>query len=337
MEKIRYEIDPFNRLVIDEAGDESGLTMFRKVLDGSFKVDEDNNLSYHVKSPLSSDETLPNQIRIKGSWELTDSYDLRLIVDKASRRTFGDKIILQGEILDARADSLVFAITTIAKENTRSTYVLDLKGAWKADANNRLSFHVKKEKGKYDILTFNGAWEVGKNHRIIYRYEKAALIRKKKEVHELIFDGYWDINDRLRISYILGAGTDSVFDFESSIGVFKEGFIEYEVGISLTGHEEPNVRIVTIFGSWNLRRNVGLIFEVEYKNKEIHAIVFGADAKLTDKDTVSFRLRDETEHQDIGVELELSHQILNGDGEAFLRLLSTKQEYAIYAGAAWQW
>lgn len=337
MEKIRYEIDPFNRLVIDGPGDESGLPMFRKVLDGSFKVDKDNNLSYHIKSPLSSDEHLPTQIRIKGSWSLTDNYDLRLTVDKASRETFGDKIILQGEILDARADSLIFAITTAAKENTQSTYVLDLKGVWKADANNRLSFHVKKERGRYDILTFNGAWEVGKNHRIIYRYEKAALIRKKKEVHELIFDGHWDIKDRLRVSYMLGGGTDSVFDFEGSVGVFKEDFIEYEVGISLTDRKVPDVRVVTIFGRWNLKRDVGLVFEVEYENGEMHAIVFGADAKLTDKDTVSFRLRGEIEHQDIGVELELSRRILKGCGEAFLRLLKTKQEYAIYAGAAWRW
>ena len=161
--------------------------------------------------------------------------------------------------------------------------------------------------------------------------------RKKKEIHELIFDGRWDIKDRLRISYILGAGTDSVFDFDASIGVFKEDFIEYEVGIHLTDRPAPDVRVVTIFGRWNLKRDVGLVFEVEYENKEMHEIVFGADAKLTDKDTASFRLRGEAEHQDIGVELVLSRQILGGGGEAFLRLLRTNQECAIYAGAAWQW
>ena len=337
MIKTRYEIDPFNRLVIDPAGGESGLPMFRKVIDGVFRVDEDNNLSYHVKSPLSSDEELPTQLKIKGSWALNDNYDLRFTVDKASRRTFGDKIILQGEVLDVRADSLLFAITTVSKENTQSTYVLDLKGSWKADENNRLSFHIKKEKGKYDILTFNGAWEVGKDHRITYRYEKASLGRKKRETHELIFDGHWDIKDRLRISYILGAGTDSEFSFQASIGVFKKDFIEYEVGINLAERKAPDIRIVTIFGRWNLKRDVGLVFEVEYRNKVMHAIVFGADLKLTDKDTVSFRLKSGMEHRDIGIELELSSRILKGGGEAFLRLLKTNQESAIYAGAAWQW
>ena len=140
MEKIRYELDPYNRLVITDSGDKSDLTKFRKVIDGRFKIDENNNLSYHIKSPLSED--IPDQLKLRGEWSLTDNHDLRLTLDKQARRTFGDQITLQGEILDVNESSLLFAVTTKTDENKESTYVLNLDGVWKADENNRLSFHL---------------------------------------------------------------------------------------------------------------------------------------------------------------------------------------------------
>ena len=187
-EKIRYEIDPYNRFVLDGYGKKSDLPKFRKVIDGRFKTDKDNNLSYHIKAPyhslrsdagqvphhslrsdagqapLSEDDNIPHQIKLKGEWSLTDNNELRLTLDKWARETFGDQITLQGEILDVDKNSLLFAVTTTTKEDTQSTYALNLGGSWKADENNRLSFHVKKEEGKYDILTFNGVWEIPKNH-----------------------------------------------------------------------------------------------------------------------------------------------------------------------------
>ena len=337
MRKIRYEIDPHNRLVLDDSGDDSAFPKFRKVIDGQFKTDENNTLSYNIKAPLSEDESIPHQVRIKGEWSLTDNHQLRLTLDKSGRDTFGDEITLQGEILDVNKSSLLFAVTTVTKDNTQSTYVLNLSGSWRADDNNRLSFHIRKEEGKYDILTFNGVWEINKTHEIIYQYEKASLVRKKKELHTLIFKGYWDINKRLRISYVLGEDTDSAFDFKASAGVFKEDCIKYEVGIEFAGRPEPVTRTITLFGSWNLKKDTGLVFEIEYEDNAAKKIVFGADVELTDKDTVSFRLKDDAENKDIGVKLELSRKILEGDGEAFLRALVSRQESTIYAGAAWRW
>ena len=337
MKKIRYEIDPHNRLVIDDSGRKSGLPKFRKVIDGRFKIDENNNLSYHIKAPYPEDERVPRQIKLKGEWSLTDDHELRLTLDTLGRATFGDRITLQGEILDVNKNSLLFAVTTTTKDNTRSTYVLDLAGTWKADENNRLSFRVKKESGRYDILTFNGIWEVNKEHQIIYQYEKARLIRKKRETHTLIFKGYWDIKDAIRISYLLGKGTDSSFDFKASAGIFRENYIKYELGIGLNDRPDTVGRTITLSGKWNLKKDIGLIFEVDYKNKKAMQIVFGADARLTDRDTILFKLKNDMENRDMGVSLELSHKILKGDGEAFLQLLKSNRESAIYAGAAWRW
>jgi hypothetical protein len=46
MQKVRYEIDPHNRLVVKEAGKKTKLPRFRQVLDGHFKVAKDNTLIY---------------------------------------------------------------------------------------------------------------------------------------------------------------------------------------------------------------------------------------------------------------------------------------------------
>ena len=336
MQKTRYELDPYNKLILRRSRAGSDLTKFRQVLDGRFRIDG-FGLSYHVKAPLSKSEKIPHQIRLKGEWSLTDDHNLRLTLDKSARETFGDRITLEGEILDVFANSLLFAVTTIAKENTRSTYILNLDGSWKADKFNRLSFHARREKGRYDILTLNGVWEVNKNHEIIYQYEKADLITKKKRTHTLTFKGHWDIMQKGRISYLLGGGTDSLFDFMVSAGIFKEDYIKYEVGIGLTNRVRPLTKTISLFGKWNLKKDARLVFEIQYDDRRTGRIIFGADARLTDRDTVSFRLKSGMTNDDIGVELELRRDILEGGGEAILRALASRQELAIYAGAAWRW
>ena len=337
MKKIQYEVDPHNRLVISNDGKLSDLPKFRQVIDGRFKIEGNNNLSYRVKAPLPEDENVPHQIKLKGEWSLTDDHDLRLTLDGQGRQTFGDRITLQGEILDVDKGSLLFAVTTTAKDDTRSTYLLKLAGTWKADKNNRLSFYVKKEESRHDILSFNGIWEIDKNHQIVYQYEKARLIRKKRELHTLIFKGYWDIKDKARISYLLGKGTDSSFDFRTSVGIFREKYIRYELGIGLTGRIAPVRRTVTLFGRWRPKKDIGLIFEIDNEGSRTKRITFGAQAQLTQKDMIEFKLKADEGDKDIGASLELSHKILKGGGEAFLRLLKSNKESAVYTGAGLRW
>ena len=82
---------------------------------------------------------------------------------------------------------------------------------------------------------------------------------------------------------------------------------------------------------------MGLVFEAKYRNEKPYSMVFGADARLTDKDTLLFKLKNDIENKDIGINLKLSHKILKGDGEAFVRLLRSRRESAAYVGAAWKW
>ena len=314
MAKVLYELDPHNKW------------KFRSVIDGRFKLNKKNELSYHVKSPVSK-EVIPHQIKLRGRWSLTDDHKLQLTLDKKGRKTFTDKITLEGRILDVKSNSLLFAVTAKTK-NKKSIYALNLRGSWKADKYNRLTFHVKKEYGGPDILIFKGAWEVNKNHQLIYRYEKK---------HTLTFKGHWDIKKKMRLSYLLEGRTDSFFDFKVRGGIFKEGYIKYELGIALGRRIKPVKRVVKLSGRWKIKRNKGLLFEVEYENKKLHAIIFGIEAKLSSKDTVSFKLKNNVTSKDIGGSLELSRKILKGKARSYLKLLKSKKESSVFIGAACRW
>jgi hypothetical protein len=123
----------------------------------------------------------------------------------------------------------------------------------------------------------------------------------------------------------------------TSAVVYKENRIQYKLGIGLTDRKVPALRTVKIFGAWVIKKGIGLIFEVKYENGKASAVVLGAEAALTDKGTVALRLRSTGDNRDLGVTVELSQAILKGDGEAFLRMLASRREAAVYAGAAWRW
>jgi len=336
MEKVRYETDPHNRLVIKKTGKKTRLTRFRRVLDGRFKVANDNTLTYHIKAPVPEDIKAPYQVKLRGNWSLTKNHDLRLTLDKWRRQTFGDQLTLQGDIIDVNKNSLLFAVTTRDKDGAQSIYALKLQGSWQADKDNRFTFRVKKWRGKEDILAFDGIWEIGKNYQLIYQYQKEHLARKLKRTHTLTFKGYWDIKDKARISYVIDGSTGSVFNFKTSLGIFKDNYIKYELGIGLSRKPKPIKRTIILFGTWKIKKTLGLVFEVERGNRRIQTIAFGAEAKLTDKDTALFKLKNNI-NREIGAELELSHKVLKGDGQAFLRLLKSKRESAILVGVGWGW
>lgn len=186
MEKIKYEFDPHNRLTATN----SALRGVRKVLDGQFKIADHNTLTYHIKAPVPADIRAPHQVKLKGIWSLTEDHQLRLTLDKWRRETFGDRLTLQGEILDVQKNSLLFAVTTRTKDDMPSTYSLELAGSWAADKYNRLYFRVDKGQGRFDSLTFLGAWEIDENYQIAYSYQKEQLARENKEIHTLIFKGF---------------------------------------------------------------------------------------------------------------------------------------------------
>lgn len=339
MQKLRYEVDPHNRLVVSETGKRLPLTRFRRVFDGSFKTGQGSSLTYHIKGPmygLEAERKAPHQVKLRGKWSLNKDHDLVLTLDKWRRQRPGDELTLQGQIVAASADSISFAITTRSKENIATRNILKLQGRWQADEHNRLTFRVKKGQGKHDTLTFDGIWEIDKNHRIVYRYEKAQLLRKRIFKKTLIFEGHWNIAKRNRLSYEISRQAKSAFEFRIDIGVLDKNYIKYRIGIGVSNKKQPIRRVITLFGKWKIKRNVGLLFEIEYEKGKAKAIIFGADAKLTKRDKVEFKLKNRL-RKDLGMKLKLSRKLLKGDGEAFVKLLRSKKEASIYVGTAWRW
>ncbi|MFA5157149.1 MAG: hypothetical protein WC532_07175 [Candidatus Omnitrophota bacterium] len=330
--KLRYEVDPHNRLVVSR----TGLEKFRRVLEGRFSIAAGNTLTYHIKSPIPADIKLPHQVKLKGAWSLTEEHQLRLTLDKWGRQTFGDQLTLQGEIIAGQKNSLLFAVTSRAKDGRQSVYILELSGSWQADIRNRLTFKANKERASYDLLTFEAAWQVDENYKLIYRYKKEDLLRKRKRIQAIAFQGHWDIRDKARLSYVLDKNSGSSFDFKTSLGIFKDNYIKYELGIGLAQRVRPVRRRIIFSGKWQVNKNAGLVFSVEQGSKKIQEFAFGAEAKLTDKATVLFNLRNSLD-KGIGAELELSRAAFKGNGQAFLRLIKSRQESAVFLGAGWGW
>lgn len=336
MEKVRYETDPHNRLVSKKTGRDTELPFFRQVLDGEFRTDKKNNLAYHVKAPVPFRLKAPHQIKLKGKWSLDKDHDLVFTLDKSKRQEPADRLTIRGDIIDAGKNSLLFAVTTVRREDNRSTYILKLEGAWQADKYNRITFKVNKEKGRTDILTFNGIWEIGPGYQIVYKYEKELLVRKKKRFHTIAFKGAWEIKDKARISYAIDRRSDSVMDFKASAGIFRDNYIKYELGIGGSRRVRPVRRAIVLFGDWKIRRGSGLVFEVRRGREGLQYISFGAEARVTDKDTVLFRLKDGSGRK-LGIELELTRRIFGKEGESYIRLLRSGRERAVFAGAGFRW
>lgn len=322
MAKIKYEIDPHNRLIVKETGRKTGVKRFRKVIDGRFKIDKDRTLTYHIKVPSQYGVDAPHQIKLRGEWSLSKNHDLRFTLNKWQRQSFGDQLTLKGDITDASKNSLVFAVTTRTKDNVQSIYTLRFKGAWQADESNRLVFRVNKKYLRRNVLIFTGKWEVNKKHEIVYKYQK------QKQIHTLIFKGHWDIKEKVRLAYIIDKNSNSVFNFRAKFVIFKDRYIKYELGMGLYP--------IVLFGKWKIEKNRGLLFEIEYRDKKVRAITFGVEAKLTSRDTILFKLKNDL-NKDIGVQLKLSRKMLKGDGEAFLRLLKSSKESAVFVGAGKRW
>lgn len=178
MTKLRYEVDPHNRLVLKGAGERSGVNRFRRVLDGAFKIGGGNSLLYHIKAPAAGFERglkLPHQVRLDGKWSLTKNHDLKLTLNNWRRQALGDELTLAGQILQAQANSLLFVLTTRTRDNRTHTNILKLQGRWQADKCNRLEFELEKSGSSGGALTLGSAWEVNKRRQLVYRYQKAAV------------------------------------------------------------------------------------------------------------------------------------------------------------------
>ncbi|MBU2541150.1 MAG: hypothetical protein KJ593_04545 [Candidatus Omnitrophica bacterium] len=334
MTKVRYEIDPHNRLVLKESGKSTRLSRYRTVLDGRFKTDSKNSLIYHAKIPSHTKEL--QQIKLKGNWSLNKNHDLVFTLNKWGNQVAKNKLTIKGELINVGGDEITFAVISRETAKKRSIYLLKLSGKWKSGKDNGLEFDVQKDK-EADTLHFQGSWKL-KNNQLTYNYKKYSGSKRKKDEQGLTFCGYWDIKDKYRLSYVMDKPLKSGFDFRASLAapIRSKGQygLKYKLGAGLISNEKTNKTII-IFGEWKIKKGIGLIFEVRYGENYLNSIVFGGEMRINKDYSLIVNLTSR-ENNDLGIRLELSRRFFN-DYKGFLRVLMGKEEKAVELGAGFRW
>ena len=270
---------------------------------------------------------------VKGAWQIDKKHEISY---KSSGKD--EAATIKATILDIEPGAIVLSHTAKQEDQKIVTTINRLNGLWRADGKNRLTFEVEREQGKNDVLTFRNAWQINENQEIEYTYTEQALKTKTKRERKLVFKGFWEISDKNKISYLLAKESDSTFRFRGAFetnGIrAKAGEIRYQIGIEV--EKKIKTQILTLFGKWRYSQQVGLTFEVDYKDGRRHAIRLGAEYSPNSQGHIALNLVN-TEGKPFGAELVLTRDFLKGDGQAFVRLLKNAEESKVEAGASWRW
>jgi len=325
-----YRIDENNRLVIKN----------RKGAirpGGSFSIDQKNRLIYWLNEPLAWRRKyhLPEKLVFCGNWKLNTNHNLELELQQARIKVQQEPLVLKGKIISAEADKLVLEIKSTDRDGLLNFRILQLTGVWQADDLNQLSFAITK-KDNPDILTLEGAWKLNKNQQITYAYQKTDLKTKSKSSSVITFNGFWQVTRKNRLAYILSGGSGSGFDFRAQLetpNVYpQKGVLKYRLGIGVRKRLVSPNKIIFLYGTWKIKRNIGLTFEIEYARGEIYAIEFAAEVRFSPNNQVTFTLKSKR-GEDLGVSVIFTHKLLKQlDAELFLRLKHSHQEQRIDAG-----
>ncbi len=256
------------------------------------KVDTENKLVIDDKNRLK-------KFVLDGRWSLTPENNLKLHV-LASRSEFSGKtLVLKGDIESVTGKSLSFRVRECRLFSGLRSGTVQLKGIWRVDRYNRITFNAAKARGRYDTLTFQGAWQVNKQNEVIYRYFRKDLKTRKKKTRTLIFKGWWDLG-KDRIVYRLDRATDSFFGIKAALQsrslLAAEGEIKYQVGIKYLERKVYRrvTKTITIYGTWKLSRDLNAKFEVKYSLGKVKEMSFLAEKVIAEGSNVTLSLNKKT-------------------------------------------
>jgi hypothetical protein len=242
-------------------------------------------------------------------------------------------------LIQAKANSLIFTFGTQGKAGTHAPRLLQLNGKWQADKHNRLQFLVKRLKASSDALTLQAGWQVKKN-TLTYTYKKTFLKTKAKHLHTLKFKGYWQIDQKNRLTYILDRESDSSFifktHFETPNLIGKKGEIKYRVGIGVKGARPFKSEVVTLYGVWKFHRKNGLSLDIDYGNGRIKTICFETFIRTGKQGKLTLGLRN-GQGKDLGLSVEFSRKFLKNNAEWFLRAVIGKRRPGLKWGVEIKW
>ncbi len=329
--KLRYKLDKSGRFIVVKETD-----VLRPR--GYFTVDSSNRLVYVIKEPAEWRRKygMPDKITLTGKWSLDKNDALKFTLKKTDARAGDEQLLLKSELVKAKADCLIFSLGTQGKAGTHDARLLQLKGKWQADKHNRLQFLVKKTRITSDTLTLQGAWQV-KNNALQYTCKKTGLKTKQKKAYTLHFSGYWEINRKNRLTYILDTGKNSYFNFKTFLEtpslIGKKGEIKYRAGIGVKGSREYRPQTITLYGVWKLQRKTGLSFDLDCKDRRAKELRFGAFARTGNNGKVTFSLRSR-KGQALGLSVEFSRAFLKDNASWFIRMVEADKKPRFEGGVA---
>ena len=303
-------------------------------INGKFRI-YNNHLIYSVNESgkWRRQHRIPQRIEFKGKWRLNSNHDLVLNL-RDTGKPGKEKLVLKGKILDCQKNYLLFQLKTKVLAAKETISFLKLRGFWKSDKFNRLTFEITKKENP-DTLTFKGLWSVNKNQKITYRYRKVNLITKRKVFQKLVFDGFWQINEKNRLKYLLTGSKSSFFDFRAylqSNNLYpKKGAIKYRIGIG--AKEDKQKKIISLYGSWKFSRKLGLTFEMGYGEGQVNKIQFASTVNLNKKSKIIFTLKSK-DNKPLGVIITFKRNLFpRKDLEYFLQLKNQGETLYIGLGA----
>lgn len=281
----------------------------------------------------SSNEPILGGEVVKGRWILGPGHELQYKEEDGTKQA-----VLSATLISIEPHRLVASVTVKESPRKTTTSLAKLTGEWKTNGDNQFVFEVERKSGKTDTLTFTGSWEVNPDHEIVYSYEEEKLKRSTKKIHSLVIKGYWELTEKSRLAYWIGGDSESALRFrgafESASMRAKKGELRYRLGAEIQRKRKTDTLV--LFGEWKVSDKLDLSFEMEYSNGEKKSISFGAEYRLNKELKVEVQLK-ARDGEPLGVELVLTKDIFDDQGEMFVRLKKSLEESAIEAGVSFKW
>ncbi|MFH1782492.1 MAG: hypothetical protein ABH848_02625 [Candidatus Omnitrophota bacterium] len=294
--KIRYEIDPYNQLI---ARSTSRVKKFRKIVNGTFKIDKKNDLYFEAFK--SQDTDIPQKIKFSGKFSLDKKDNIIFTLDKWNNQIMGNRLRFKTQFVRADSNSITFLAQTRETNNKRSIYSLSLSGYWKVYANNRLIFNIKRSENKRDNLVLQGSWNIGKNNEVIYKSTPSSDI--------ITFKGKWTLFKKYTLGYSLDRESSSGFNFKTSLGYIvskgKDSYLGFDIDVD-------------IYRGRRLTRKV--LFKCTYKKDRANKITLEISPGPKE-----------------GLNIKLKKEILDKEAVSYIEALITRKERYIGGGMILRW
>lgn len=328
-QKTRFSVNSLNQLIVRKRAK-------CYVVPGTFFTDRHNRLWYRLDEKLRvrKELGLADAFEFEGAWKLDENHDLVLSLLESSSQDSRDRLVIKGSIISAAGDALTFRAESTGLKGTHHLRLLQLHGAWGQDEYNRITFLVAK-KAIPDTLTLKECWRLNGNQQIEYTYEKTELKKRHKTEHSLVFEGFWQLNQARRLTYILEKSSASLFNFKAQIEspnlLPQNGVIKYRIGIG-TRRPINDGNIVSLYGAWKFQRHLGLSFEMDYGRKGIRRLAFGTSASIDRNKEVALALLN-TRKEPLGITVSYGLDFLRKlDARALVKLKHSSRQNSFEAG-----